>query len=161
MTDELRAGLVLRTVRALLLGLLAAGTIGTALDLLLLKHYESVWQMPPLLMMGIGLVVIVWVAAVPSARALVALRIVMIVFIAVGALGLLLHFNGNREFQLEVDPSLAGWALFMKVIRAKAPPALGPAGMIQLGLLGLLYTYRHPALDRAGTPHTAFNGSTP
>ena len=29
---------------------------------------------------------------------------------------------------------------------AKAPPALAPAGMIQMGLLGLLYTYRHPAL---------------
>jgi hypothetical protein len=31
-------------------------------------------------------------------------------------------------------------------MKAKAPPALAPASMIQLGLLGLLYTYRHPSL---------------
>jgi len=51
-----------------------------------------------------------------------------------------------------MDPSLEGWALFVKVIRAKAPPALAPAAMIQIGLLGLLYTYRlvAPAKDSTG-----------
>jgi hypothetical protein len=45
-----------------------------------------------------------------------------------------------------MDPSLSGWPLFVKVVTAKAPPALAPGVMVQLGLLGLVYTYRHPAL---------------
>jgi hypothetical protein len=139
---------VLRTVRTLLLGILAAGMLGTALDLVLLEHYEDAWQAPPLVAIGAGLAVAGWAAAGGGGRAVLSLRIVMILFVATGALGLLVHYDGNREFQLEMDPSLAGWALFTKVIHAKAPPALAPGVMIQLGLLGLLYTYRHPALDR-------------
>jgi hypothetical protein len=42
---------------------------------------------------------------------------------------------------------------------AKAPPALAPAGLIQLGLLGLLYTYRHPALQLRTDEHLV-KGST-
>jgi hypothetical protein len=60
---------------------------------------------------------------------------------------MLLHYGGNSEFQREVDPAIGGWSLVVKVMTAKAPPALAPAGLIQLGLLGLLYTYRHPALQ--------------
>ncbi|HYJ16246.1 MAG TPA: hypothetical protein VE170_12200 [Candidatus Limnocylindria bacterium] len=32
------------------------------------------------------------------------------------------------------------------MIGAKAPPLLAPGSMVQLGLLGLAYTYKHPAL---------------
>jgi hypothetical protein len=38
----------------------------------------------------------------------------------------------------------------MKAIHSKAPPALAPAAMIQMGLLGLLYTYKHPRSDPLG-----------
>ena len=31
----------------------------------------------------------------------------------------------------------------MKVLEAKVPPALAPGVMIQLGLIGLAYTYRY------------------
>jgi hypothetical protein len=57
-----------------------------------------------------------------------------------------LHFRGNMAFQLDIDPSLSGWALADKVLRAKAPPTMAPGAMAQLGLLGLIYSYRHPAL---------------
>jgi hypothetical protein len=59
---------------------------------------------------------------------------------------MVLHFKANIEFQSEVDPSATGWPLWMKAIRAKAPPALAPGVMIQLGLLGLVYTFKHPAM---------------
>jgi hypothetical protein len=136
----------LTTVRRLLLLLLGIGMIGTATDLLLLDHYEDVWQLPPLALIAASLVVVVWVSVSSGGRAVIVLRIVMACFIAAGGAGILLHYRGNREFQREIDPTLAGWALVVKVMRAKAPPALAPASMIQLGLLGLLYTYRHPAL---------------
>jgi hypothetical protein len=46
------------------------------------------------------------------------------------------------EFQLEMDPSLQGVNLYRKAILAKTPPALAPGAMIQLGLIGLAYTFR-------------------
>ena len=146
---------VLRRVRALLLAVVTIGMVGTAVDLLLLDHYEDVWQLPPLVMTALGLAVVAWAWLAGSANAVTAMRIIMVLFLATGAAGMLLHYNGNREFQHEMDPTLEGWALFVKVVRAKAPPALAPAAMIQIGLLGLLYTYRHVALERAPRgPHS-------
>jgi len=76
----------------------------------------------------------------------------MVLVVATGLVGILLHYKGNREFQHEMDPGLAGWTLFITVMTAKAPPALAPAAMIQIGLLGLIATYRHPAVR-----HTSLN----
>ncbi len=45
-----------------------------------------------------------------------------------------------------MDPALSGSALWWKVLRAKAPPALAPGTMVQLGLIGLAYSYRQPAV---------------
>jgi hypothetical protein len=151
MPDDLTAAsenAVLQTLRRLLLAILTVVLAGTATDLGLLMHYESAWQLAPLIMIALALAVVAWVSIKGSARALTALRIVMVLFIATGVLGMLLHYNGNREFQREIDPAAGGWDLFMKVMRAKAPPALAPAVMIQMGMLGLLYTYRHPALQQ-------------
>lgn len=119
---------------------------GTAADLLLLDHYEDAWQFTPLLLIAVALplVGLVWLKG--DWRSVVALRVVMILFVASGLLGGFLHFNANKEFQQEMDPGLGGWPLIVKAMRAKAPPALAPAVMVQLGMLGLLCTYRHPAL---------------
>jgi hypothetical protein len=73
----------------------------------------------------------------------------MVAFIAAGLAGVYLHYQGSVEFKLESNPSLAGWQLFWQAIRSKTPPALAPGVMIQLGLIGLAYTYRHPALFTA------------
>ena len=143
------AGPVLGQLRTLLLLVAVIGMAGTAVDLLLLEHYEDIWQAPPLIVVGLGLVVAGWAWYSGSATAVLAMRITMVLFLATGAAGLVLHYDGNSEFQREMDPALDGWALFVKVIRAKAPPALAPAAIIQIGLLGLLYTFRHAALARA------------
>ena len=140
------------TMRRLLLVILTLGMLGTAADLLLLDHFEDVWQLPPLLVIACALLVVVWLVISGRPVAVIALRVSMVAFIVVGCSGMLLHYNGNSEFQREIDPALAGWDLVVKVMTAKAPPALAPASMIQLGLLGLLYTYRHPVVgDRVGT----------
>jgi hypothetical protein len=139
-------------MRWLVIGLLTFGMLGTGVDLLLLDHYEDIWQIPPLVLIVAGLVAVSAVAFRATAASVAALRWTMMLFVAAGVAGVLLHFNGNREFQREVDPSLSGWTLLVKVMTAKAPPALAPAAMIQLGLLGLLATYRHPARTRALPP---------
>ena len=133
-------------MRRLLLLLIAIGMLGTAADLLLLNHYEDSWQLVPLVLIAIALFVVAWVDIRGGIVSLLVMRVAMVGFIAAGCLGILLHYKGNSEFQREIDPSLAGWTLVRKVMTAKAPPALAPATMIQLGLLGLLYTYRHPSL---------------
>jgi hypothetical protein len=142
-----------------MLALLTFGMLGTAVDLVLLNHYGDVWQWPPLALIVVALLVVARIAvseglsagarsAKAESAAVAALRWTMWLFVAAGAAGLLLHYNGNREFQKELDPALSGWPLFVKVVTAKAPPAMAPAGMIQLGLLGLLFTYKHPARIR-------------
>ena len=137
----------MRTMRRAVLALLVIFMIGTAVDLMLLDHHEGPWQLIPLALIAGGLVVSAW-AVGGQAGAVTAMRALMVLFIAAGFLGIVLHYLGNREFQHEMDPSLAGWPLFVKIVTAKAPPALAPASMIQMGLLGLLYTYQHPALRR-------------
>ena len=143
-----------RGIRRLLLLILALGMVGTGSDLLLIAHYEGEWQLPPLVLIAVALPIVVWLTlrTRPGWLAIVLLRVTMVLFMCVGALGVLLHYNGNREFQKEIDPGLSGLPLFVKVMTAKAPPALAPGVMVQLGLLGLVYTYRHPALTAPDRP---------
>ncbi|HEY7498701.1 MAG TPA: hypothetical protein VH740_09315 [Vicinamibacterales bacterium] len=133
-------------MRRLLLAILTIGLVGTSVDLVLLKHYEDGWQIAPLVLLAAAVLEVVWLAWTGSRTAVAVLRVTMALSIVAGALGFVLHYQSNLEFQKEVDPSLTGWPLVMIVMRAKAPPALAPAAMIQLGLLGLLCTFRHPSL---------------
>ncbi len=133
-------------LRKALLGLVAFALVGMVADLALLEHHEDPWQWAPFVVIAPALVAAAWVAVTGSARSVIAFRLLMVVVIATGLLGVAMHYGGSREFQLEMDPALGGWALFVKVMRAKAPPTLAPAAMVQAGLFGLLYTWRHPAL---------------
>lgn len=131
----------MRLVRRGLLAVLLLGTVGVAAELLLLAHYEALDQLIPLVLAGLALITLPWAARAPSGAALFALRAVMAGFVLAGAVGAVLHFQANAEFQHEIDPALAGLELFWKVVQAKAPPALAPGVMVQLGLLGWLYAY--------------------
>ena len=121
--------------------------LGTAAELILLAHFEDPWQIAPLALIAMGLVVLTWFGFSRSANSLQALRVVMVLAIASAGIGFVLHFRANAEFQLDIDPSMKGLALWVKVLQAKAPPALAPGVMAHFGLLGLVYTYRHPALE--------------
>jgi hypothetical protein len=145
--DELTEPPMMRTIRRALLALLVVFMLGTGLDLMLLDHHDGAWQMIPLALLAAGLVVSAWTLG-GRAGAITTMRILMVLFVAAGFLGIALHYLGNREFQREMDPQLAGWPLFVKIVTAKAPPALAPASMVMMGLLGLIYTYQHPALYR-------------
>jgi len=134
--------------RRWLLGLVVLGLTGTGVELLLFKHYEDAWQWTPLVLIGATYGVIGWHLVRRSAAALRVFQALMVLLVVAGALGAVLHYQGNVEFQLEVDPTLRGWPLFVKAIHAKAPPALAPGSMSQLGLLGLVYAFRHPWLTR-------------
>jgi hypothetical protein len=137
------------TARRILLGIFLMGVAGISAELLLLGHDEDFYQLIPLVLAAGAVVSLGVLLLAPSGTTVRAFRAVMAFFILSGVLGAVLHFQVNLEFQLEMDPSLRGMALLQKAIRAKAPPALAPGAMIQLGLLGLAYTFRHPAVARS------------
>jgi hypothetical protein len=136
-------------IRRLLLAIVSLGLVGSGVELVLLEHYEDSWQLVPIFFIGLALAVVAGHVMTGSAKSLVLLRLVMGCLVVAGIIGIVLHYRGSMAFQLEMDPTQSGWPLFATVIRAKAPPTLAPGVMAQLGLLGLLYTYRHPAAGRA------------
>lgn len=141
-------------LRRFVLAVLTFGLFGVLADLLTLKHFEDSWQLVPILLIGLALGTIVWYLAGGGAASVRLLQVLMLFFIVAGVAGVILHYRGNMEFQLEIDPSQHGWDLFTKVIHAKAPPALAPGAMAQLGLLGLAYAFRHPAFGPRVAPES-------
>jgi hypothetical protein len=142
----------LAALRRILLAILIIGLGGMATELVFLEHDEEATQLIPLVLIALAFVAIAWHAGQRGAASLAAFRIMMVLLIAAGLLGVYLHFQANVEFQREVDPSIAGRALFWKALAAKTPPPLAPGSMAQLGLIGLAYSFRYPVRERDRTP---------
>ena len=147
MVDGAPEPATLGVIRRVLLAILLIGMAGTTIELLLLKHVEEATQLIPLVVLGTAFVAVSWHVARQSAASLMTVRVMMALFIAAGMIGIYLHYQANVEFQLEMDKSLSGMPLVWKVLAAKAPPALAPGSMSQLGLIGLAYSYRYPIRD--------------
>jgi len=149
----------LAAIRGILLAIFLLGALGTGAELLLLGHTEDRWQWVPLLLLSLSLVALVVHAALRRAATVRVFQVTMILFVISGFVGVWLHYQGKVEFKLEANPALAGLELFWEAIKGAAvPPVLAPGMMIQMGLLGLAYTYRHPALA-AATEKTEFTNT--
>ena len=135
----------LRVVRRWLMITLVIGLIGTAAELLLLKHTDGLWQLAPIALIGLALLVVIWFGATRSGAALKTLRILMALFIASGGIGSLLHFRRNVTDEQDSRPAASGVELYGAALMGTTP-SLAPGAMVQLGLIGLLFTYRHPSL---------------
>lgn len=133
-----------RQLRRLILALLTFGLSATVVDLFGLAHYQEPWQIVPIAFIIFSLLIVLWHIFTGSTASLQALKMLMPVLILVGITGVFLHLKGSMAFQLEANPDLSGWPLLKKLLKAKAPPALAPGIMVQLGLLGTIYGYRHP-----------------
>jgi hypothetical protein len=133
-------------IRRALLVILVFGSVGTGAELLLLEHTEDFWQRTPLFLMAGGLLVLGWYGATRQVASLRAFQATMVLFVLNGGVGVVLHYRGNVEFELEMHPGTGGLDLFREAMMG-ATPALAPGTMILLGLLGLVYTFRHPVLD--------------
>lgn len=138
-------------LRRLLLGVLVFGLLGSGADLMALQHYEDSWQQLPIALIVAAFGAVIWYLLGGGVISIRVLQVLMLLFIVTGGLGLVLHYRANMAFQLDMDPNQSHWELFKKVIHAAAPPALAPGVMAQLGLLGLVYCYRHPVLSHQGT----------
>jgi hypothetical protein len=134
-------------MRPLILAILFVGLFGMGAELLLLQHTGSVWELIPLVLIGLALATLTWHAIVQHPASVRSVQGVMGLFLIAGVAGIALHYQSSMEFKLETNPALNSWALFWAVMSAKTPPALAPGALIQLGLLGLVYTYRHPFIE--------------
>ena len=135
------------TLRRAIIALVMVGAVGLLAELVLLEHYEDPWQWAPLGLLGVGLPLALLAALRPGASVLRSFRVLMVLYVVAGLVGVVLHLKGNVEFELERNPALRGLPLAWEVLRG-ATPALAPGALAQLGLLGLLFTFRHPALAR-------------
>ena len=132
---------------AALAAVLALGLVGTGVELLLIEHHEDETQLLPLLAIGLTLAALTWHARAPRRASRRSLQVVLCAQVATGLAGVVVHARANAEFQRELDPSLEGWRLWRKTLQAKAPPALAPGVLAQLGLVGLIYAARPTAED--------------
>ena len=115
--------------------------------MLLLGHTEEFWQLVPIVLLGLGVVTGVLVLVRSRRSTLRMHQVYMALFMIAGPIGLFQHYNANAEFELEMYPSMGGLELIWESLTG-ATPALAPGMMIYLGLLGLAYSYRHPALTK-------------
>ena len=131
---------MLRIARRVTLLILLFAMGGILAELLLIEHVEDAWQIVPLVLLVIGFGALGWHARAPGIWSARTLRGVMTLFVVAGLLGILLHYRGNVEFELERNPGASRWALFREAMQG-ATPALAPGVMVQIGLLGLLYGF--------------------
>ena len=137
-------------IRRALLAILIFGLVGTEIELFLLKHTDGFWQLVPVVLLGATLLLVIVTAARPGPATLGALRIVMGVFLIAGIIGVYQHFTGNVGYEKESNPGLGGADLYKAALMGSTP-LLAPGVMLQLGLIGLLFTYKHPAITRTDT----------
>jgi hypothetical protein len=145
---------LLSTFRRILLALVLLGIIGLTLELFLLEHTESATQWIPFIVLGLGLVIGLAVWFKPTVRSIRLFQLIMLLFVASGVLGIYLHLRGNVLFEQETDPSARGMDLLWRSLHGGIP-MLAPAAMAQVGLLGLVFAFRHPALRGDAAPTTA------
>ena len=142
----------LGAMRRALLWMLALGLVGVGVELVLLGHYDGAWQWAPIALIVAAIGIVVWHVASKRRAGLRPLRWLMWVFALSGVVGTWLHYRGNVEFELEMYPDLSGFSLFREAMTG-ATPSLAPGTMILLGAIGLLYSFRHPALSGAADVH--------
>ena len=137
-------------LRQLLWGIALLATLFTPLELIFSKHYQEPSMLIPFAMVGLALVGLLAVWRWPSRQILWLFQGVMGLLFVVSALGVWFHLQGNLEVVREVTPNLAGWPMLWKVLSGAAP-ALAPGLLAFVGMLGLAFTFQHPAWGHSTT----------
>ncbi len=134
----------LSRVRLLVLAAMVAALIVTEAELIYVGHTNSNnGQIIAVVLVGIGLAVSTWHVIARNTPSIVVFRVAMYLFLVFGIDGMLAHYHSAVQAALKARPALAGWTLLHAAISGKIP-LLAPGMMIQIGLLGLVYTFRHP-----------------
>lgn len=147
-------------LRRAILGILLFGLVGTEIELLLLKHTDGFWQLFPIALIAVTLVAVLWHIARRSAASVRAIQFLMLLDLASGLIGFVQHFIGNLGYARDSNPGLAGTELYTEALLGSTP-TLAPGTMILLGLLGLVFSFRHPSLLGKGSNQLSLTGTPP
>ena len=112
--------------------------VGTAVELYLLDHYEDVYQLIPLICIGALLATVVAMLYWRASRLIGVFKVLLVLTALSGGFGTFLHLQANYEFELEMKPTAGEWDLIVESFSG-ALPALAPASMIGLALVGYSY----------------------
>ena len=137
---------VLERIHRVSAWLLLFGIAGIGVELLLLHHTDGWWQLAPLALLGIGVLALLGYTLRRNLTTIRLLQTTMLLFVASGVAGTVLHFQGNITYESESNPGLSGRALYEAAVQGSTP-TLAPGVMIQLGLAGLLLVFCGTALD--------------
>ena len=139
------------TLRRGLLVVFLFGVVGTIVELFLLEHVDGWKQWMPIALLCAGGCAAAAAALHPVPWLMRCLQVASVLCVVSGGAGTWFHYVGNVEFEIERTPELGGLALFSAAMGG-ATPALAPGTMIQFGLIGLLFTWRHPGWRARETP---------
>ena len=137
------------TLRKIVAAIFLLSSIATAIELILIEHTEDAWQWIPLLLLPAGMFLFVLQIVIRKVAIVWIFRMIMLLCLISGIVGVGLHYKAKVEFKLETNPDLKGWELISESIQGSSlPPVLAPGIMIQIGLLGWAYTYQHPIFHK-------------
>ena len=139
-----------RAIRSIILAVILMGLAGTGLELVFVDHFESTAQWVPVVLICLALLVLGAYSLVGAAALLRVFQAVMIMFILSGLAGIALHYQHDVEKAEKDHPGIRGAELIQTAVAGEAP-LLAPGAMIELGILGLAYVFRHPALKEPYT----------
>ncbi|HEU5103781.1 MAG TPA: hypothetical protein VFU22_32415 [Roseiflexaceae bacterium] len=134
----------LRTFLLVLAGWMCAGTI---VELLLAEHTESLVQLIPFVLCGLGLIAVAGALLRPSRGTLIGLRAVMALLLVGSLIGVYEHFEGNLAFEMEIRPAATFGTIWLNVLKGAAP-LLAPGILAVAAAIAIASTYYHPALAR-------------
>jgi hypothetical protein len=138
----------LGNIRRFLLATVVISLVGTEIELLILGHVLPLLQIIPVFLIALALGAIVWYGFSRNGKSMRVFQGTMVLCIISGLVGVVVHLAFSAANETKKDPTVTGMKLVRMSLNGKAPP-LAPAVMVQIGLIGLAYTYRHPALDDA------------
>ncbi len=142
------------TIRRLLIAVFVFGAVGTGAELILLEHTDDIWQWTPIILLGVSVPLAGSLWFITAKWLIRSFQGIMVLFVVNATLGLYQHYQGNVEFELEMYPSISGFELVWEALKG-ATPSLAPGTMVLLGMLGLIYTFRHPTVTDARPVQTS------
>lgn len=144
--------------RRWLIALAAIGTIGTAVELALLRHWDDGLQVIPFLALGALGLAIVLVARRPTARSIQVARVLTSAVLVTSAIGVFVHVRANYETAPLDFRYTDSWPTTSEPVRwllaatdtVGPSPSLAPLAMAFVALVLLFATMDHPALASDG-----------
>jgi hypothetical protein len=137
-----------------LLGLAILGTLGTALELLLLRHFDGALQLIPWVALAVLGVAIVLVGGARGRRAIEVARVLAVIVLVSSVVGVAVHVNANYEAgpldfrYTAIWPGMSDlerW--FLAITDTVGPsPTLAPMASAFMSMALLIATLGHPAL---------------